>query len=147
MRKRSLFFKLFLVLLFGLGGVYLYLFGGPFRFAEADLDAQSLEHLHRYVAAHPESVDDLETQADEYFHGRVHPSDRPHRSELEFTSHPVSDSEKVVQVIDRKIEDDSISATCNRLTFQRTNGVWVLVKRQWAHQTRNRIGWNTDPAS
>ena len=140
--RRGHFLVMLAVLLLLAVGIYLYLFGGPYWFVQFPLREASLQHL-RSSPATSNPVDD----ADEYLHGLFPPSDRPERSKLEITIRQTSEQETVVTVIDRFCKDDSVYATCDRLTMRRQNGGWIPVRHQAVWQGRDLIGWTTQTPS
>ena len=91
-----------LLLLAG-GGVFTYLFGGPYRFIQVPLQEASLQHLRSSPAASTPAG-----AADQYLHGLVYPADRPQRQRLEIAVRYTSEQEAVVTVINRFCSDDSL---------------------------------------
>jgi hypothetical protein len=121
-------------------GVYLYFFGGPYRFTDLPLREESRWHL-RSVSPIPSPAD----AAVEYLHCQCHPQDRPKRSELEISETRRSTDEAVVTVIVRGCADDSVSASADRLTLVHENGRWIPARHEAAWQGRKRFGWSTNP--
>lgn len=140
--RRSHFLVILAVLLLLAASIYLYLFGGPYWFVQFPLREASLQHL----LSSPATSNPVDA-ADEYLHGLFPPSDRPERSKLEITIRQISEQETVVTVIDRFCKDDSIEATCDRLTMRRENGAWMPTRHQAAWQGRDLIGWTTQTPS
>lgn len=122
--------------------LYVWFFGGPFRFVERPLSEDSLAYLASGAAGRgsPEEV------ADEYLHGLLHPADRPHRRTLDISVSQPNAAEAVVTVIDRHSGGDSVSVSCDRVTLRLQNSRWTPVRHQAAWQGRGLIGWSTKPA-
>jgi hypothetical protein len=125
-------------------GVFIYLFGGPYRFVDRPLYPESLEHLRAGASGAPWKLSPSET-AFEYFYWWPD-TDRPDRAKLEITTLWNSPDGAVVTIIARDCQCDSTSRTCDRLTLRRESGGWVPVRHQAAWQGRGRIGWTTQPA-
>jgi hypothetical protein len=142
MKAKKALLLLAALLLIG-GGTFVYLFGGPYRFVDLSLTAQSLQHLRSSSGDAPWASSPSET-AFEYFYWWPD-IDRPNRAKIEITTSYHSPDEAVVTVIDRDCQGDSTSLTCDRLTLRRESGAWFPVRHQAAWQGRGRIGWTTQP--
>jgi hypothetical protein len=138
-------FLLFGLLLFFVAGVYVYFFGGPYRFVDVPLAEDPMQHLRSSARGAPWSSSPAEA-ALEYL-GWWPSLDDTNRSKLNITTSFRSSDEAVVTIIDNDTRDDSVSRTCDRLTLRRQSGVWLPIRHQQAWQGRGRFGWTTKPAS
>jgi len=126
---------------------YVYFFGGPFRFADYPLSESAIQHFHSAAPAEATWMSSPADAADEYLHWWCHPSDRPQRSRLDISVSYLSSEEAIVTVINRHTQDDSVSATCDRLTLRRVMTGWIPIRHQAARQGRGRFGWTTQPTT
>jgi hypothetical protein len=126
-------------------GIYIYFFGGPYRFVDRPLNAESLQHLRSGTSDGTSWLSSPYETAFEYLYWWPQ-NDRPNRSKLDIATSYRSSEEAIVTIIDNDTQDDSILRYCDRLTLRRQNGVWIPVRHQTAWQGRGRFGWTTQAA-
>jgi hypothetical protein len=145
MKAKKVFLLLTAFLLIG-SGIFIFFFGGPYRFVDSPLDKKSLQHLRAGTSTAASWAASPSETAFEYLYWWPQ-LDRPNRARLDISVAYRSPDDAIVTVIDNDCQDDSIWRTCDRLTLHRQSGVWLPVRHQSAWQGRGRIGWTTQPTT
>ncbi|MEP6669883.1 MAG: hypothetical protein ABJF10_12065 [Chthoniobacter sp.] len=145
MKARDIYLPLVALALI-VSGVYVYFFTGPYRFVDAPLAPESLQHLRSGAGSGAAWLASPSETTLEYLNWWPQ-LDRPNLSRLDIATLYRSPEEAVVTIIDNDTRDDSISRSCDRLTLRRQGGVWIPVRHQAAWQGRGRFGWTTQPTS